>query len=239
MRSSTRSEGRAPACARAPVRPRRPDFLSLAVALLALGAAACGGRVSAPARTHHAARSTRATSAPTGARSSVPAAAGSATSSSVQGSAASAGACTALQLSLSVQGPTGAAGEIVFIMVLRNGGTTSCTVAGVPQLSMLGRSGAAVGKPLQAAPDASPVPVTLAPGAHGTATVLLYDPSIYGCPTGSASSVRLVPPGSARAVTAALPRAVSVCTGVAPGAVGSNATVTPGTVDPVQGGAPA
>lgn len=193
-----------------------------------VAAAACGGGPTTGSRTDHA-RVPRATSVP-GTTSAPPP-----TTSPVPAAAAGQ-PCDAAQLALAVQGPTGAAGEVLYTLVLRNTAATPCTLTGYPQVALAG-GGGTVGQPLGDQPGTTPATVTLAAGGQATAAVALHDPSVFGCPTGTATHVQVVPPGgSGQAAPAALPRPTGVCTGVAPGAVGSNATVTPGTVGPVQPG---
>lgn len=135
---------------------------------------------------------------------------------------------------MTAQGPTGAAGEILYTLVLRNTAATACTLTGYPQVSMVG-TGGTVGRPLGDQPGTTPATVTLAGGGQATAAIALHDPSVFGCPTATATGVAVVPPGATgTGAHASLPRATAVCTGVAPGAVGSTATTTPGTVGPVQ-----
>lgn len=214
----------------APAPRRRPTLAGAAavVAGVALAGAACG---STPTRSRSGHTSTPA-AVPGVTSASAPPPPPSTTSVPVPTAGQP---CTGGQLALTVQGPTGAAGAILYTLVMRNTAATTCTLTGYPQVSLAGSSGTAVGQPLGPQPGTTPATVTLTSGGQAAAEVALHDPSVFGCPTGTATGVEVAPPGgTGPAVRAALPRSTAVCTGAAPGAVGSNATTTPGTVGPVQ-----
>lgn len=211
---------------------------SLLVAL-SLVATACGGgqhrsgadrsaRGRLPASSPTSSPASSRTSSPASSPTSPAATTGSPTSAPPTGSAAGGGSCGG-QLHLAVQGPTGAAGTIVYTLVLTAGGSAPCTLDGYPQTVLTGTAGQ-VGPALSPAPGTTPAPVTLRSGQAATATVALDDPGIYACPSATVTGVRVTLAGVGPTLTATLPRSTGACTAASPGASGQ---VVPGTVTPL------
>ncbi len=170
------------------------------VLLVAASATACGGSNSAPAAT---VMPTSVGSSPS-ASSSAPAPSGSAATAQSASTAPSAstssypsrpGSCPTSQLRVAFAPGQGAAGTFYSGIVFTNRGTTRCSIAGYPGVSLLDSQRQIIDQPAQR----NPQPLTyvlLDPGKSATATLTVnpnYCSNIR--PPGQASFIRVFPPG--------------------------------------------
>jgi hypothetical protein len=142
--------------------PRRAAGTTVAVFAAGIAAAACS---SAP----HASSAARRPAPPATTTTSVPATTSAPAPSGPPGSSGADTTCTAPQLAGSLQGEQGGAGTLEVTIVLRNTGSTLCTMAGYPGLQLL-------------AADGSPQPTSVQPG--GSLSFEAVGPSTVSLPAG-------------------------------------------------------
>lgn len=114
-------------------------------------------------------------------------------------------------LAVSASRGSGAGGQEAVVVVLRNTGTTTCTLDGYPSAHFASSDGTAL--PAQVV-DVGPPPslVTLGPGSPATTTVWTTSPGVPSpsyCQPVIATGVSVTLPPGAAAVTAAL--SITVC----------------------------
>lgn len=117
----------------------------------------------------------------------------------------SGGLCSASQLSGSVAaGAGGAAGAVGVTLVLTNTGTQPCTLQGWPGVSFVGNgNGTQLGNAAQFDRSTPHPTITLTPGAHAQAPLLITNAGNYSssdCSPQTADGFRVYPPGSTTAL---------------------------------------
>lgn len=210
------------------VRVRRVGAMAAAVALLAVGTAACGsdnGSGGSAASSSGSDSSSVGASTETGASTESGASPGtggdgasdasggqpsdtpparsasSAAQGSEQKSAAAASRCTADHLGLSLSGPDAGAGNIRYNLTLTNKGTSACTLQGFPGVSLLAGDGSTIGKPADREGESLGA-VRLAPGGTADVTLHTLNKGIKGTSCWEKPSLlKVYPPGSKDAMT--------------------------------------
>ena len=193
----------------------RPTLLGLAVTCLVAVLAACApagssGAVSAP-RPAAGSSANSAAPKPPSATVSGPAAVGHTPAGTTGGPSR----CTTGQLRITVASGDNAAGHIGLRIVFTNTGTRTCTLYGYPGVSFQASpTGPQINDPAQRSPaQGAPTRITLAPGHHAHADLLLVNVANYPsnlCKPAQIAGVRVYPPDQTTAAFAASPQ--QVCT---------------------------
>lgn len=114
--------------------------------------------------------------------------------------AAAVGECDAADLSgsLTAQAGGGSAGHEAYDIVLRNTGSSPCTLQGWPGVSFVGKgNGTQLGAPATFDRSSTHGTVTIAPGGVAHASVMVADASAFkDCHAATADGFRVYPPGS-------------------------------------------
>ena len=123
--------------------------------------------------------------------------------------------CTTGQLRITVASGDNAAGHIGLRIVFTNTGTRTCTLYGYPGVSFQASpTGPQINDPAQRSPaQGAPTRITLAPGHHAHADLLLVNVANYPsnlCKPAQIAGVRVYPPDQTTAAFAASPQ--QVCT---------------------------
>jgi hypothetical protein len=127
--------------------------------------------------------------------------------------AASFPACATSQLTgwLGVPG-NGAAGSVYYQLQLSNIGTSSCTLFGFPGVSAVnGSSGHQLGRAARRDYAKPATTQVLAPGATVHSLLRITDPGAIGCPTATATGLKVYPPNQFAALF--VPFRFQTCTG--------------------------
>jgi hypothetical protein len=106
--------------------------------------------------------------------------------------------CASSQLVASLANGSGAAGSVGYDLILRNSGSTTCSLLGYPGVSYVTAAfGSTVGAPARRDPLAAVTTVTLAPGKAARATVIETDSLNYPpdtCQLTTVAGLRIYPP---------------------------------------------
>lgn len=112
------------------------------------------------------------------------------------------GPCLSTHLAGSLGGSQGAAGSVYYPLVLRNTGTSTCTLYGYPGVSFVAPgSGQQVGAPADRRPGTVQT-ISLAPGQSAQATLAVTDAANFppSCGITTVAGLRVYPPGQTAAL---------------------------------------
>jgi hypothetical protein len=108
--------------------------------------------------------------------------------------------CATSHLSAVIGTSQGAAGSVYVNVVFKNTGSQPCTLTGYPGVSLgAGNPVAQVGQPAARSPQATPIKLTLIPGAHAYAVVQVGDAHNWPsgtCEPTTTSYLRIYPPNN-------------------------------------------
>ena len=169
-----------------------PVIAAIAVTVLALGTAGCGGSsASSSASNPTTSDSTTASPSASGETTS----SSSSASSSTQSSSSTTKTCSSSQLTARLGTSDGAAGSTYIPIILTNTGST-CVTEGYPGVSLI-RSGSQLGAAAGRDTSVSPTRIVLASQQSATATLRITQAGNYDtttCQPRKATAIRIYPP---------------------------------------------